>query len=92
MAIVKSGDKVFAIGNGCSMKDAGETLDIVYGCHVGCCGICRVKVIKGAENLSKKSTAEGYYPLKEDERLSCQCKVLQGEVEIKIVHRFGSLR
>lgn len=64
-----------------------ELDDVIdFGCRVGACGACAIKVIQGSENLSAMSEderdfitmldlGEGIY------RLACQCKIL-GDITI----------
>ena len=52
------------------------------------CSTCRVKVLKGAENLSAIEDAEAQvldsFDLKCPFRLGCQAAILRGEVEVEI--------
>jgi len=60
------------------MCDEYDT-SILFGCRDGACGACMVRVIKGAENLSKMDENEKDFletmAAREDERLACQCRV-----------------
>ncbi len=77
--------KVEAKGNSVQAKEgedltrAAEILGVPFGCYSGICGICKISVIKGKENLSPKTAHEEI--LDEGERLACQCKV-HGDIEI----------
>ena len=55
------------------------------------CSTCRVRVLKGAENLSPVEDAESQvldaFDLKAPHRLGCQALVMQGEVEVEIPDR-----
>jgi ferredoxin len=55
---------------------------IFFGCSSGMCGVCRVKVIKGMENLTPLNENEEMHSLEKDERLLCQCQIKEGTVEI----------
>lgn len=60
---------------------------IEYDCRKADCGICIIRVCKGAENLSPKTNAEEDF-LKAmhasgDERLACQCRVF-GDISIEV--------
>lgn len=65
--------------------DAFEELGINFDCKGGTCGLCRVKVLKGMENINPKTEAEENFPLEDNERLSCQCYKITGEIKIKNV-------
>lgn len=61
-------------------------LPVASSCHGdGICGKCRVRVIKGAENLSKIGPLEQMLrdrlKVPVEFRISCQCQVL-GDIEI----------
>ncbi len=55
------------------------------------CSTCRVRVLKGAENLSPVEEAESQvldaFDLKAPHRLGCQALVMSGEVEVEIPDR-----
>lgn len=61
------------------------TLPLRFGCKKGNCGICAIKVEKGAENLTKISPHEvetlRHKNLDENCRLACQCAI-NGDVSI----------
>lgn len=63
--------------------EAFEKLGINFDCKGGTCGLCRIKVLKGMENINPKTEAEENFPLEENERLSCQCHKITGDIEIK---------
>jgi ferredoxin len=52
------------------------------------CGLCRLKVLAGSENLSPLNSAErkhlGNVSFITRERLSCQARVLDGMVEVQV--------
>jgi uncharacterized 2Fe-2S/4Fe-4S cluster protein (DUF4445 family) len=53
------------------------------------CGLCRMKVLAGGENLSALNTAEekhlGNVYFITHERLACQAQVLGGTVQVQVV-------
>jgi ferredoxin len=59
---------------------------IEFDCRAADCGICAIKIISGAENLSPKTASEADFlqamKADEDERLACQVRVM-GDVEIE---------
>jgi len=66
----------------CARSETG----IEFDCRAADCGICIVKVISGAENLSPKTVTEADFlqamKADEDERLACQIRVM-GPAEIE---------
>ncbi|MFH0875690.1 MAG: 2Fe-2S iron-sulfur cluster-binding protein [archaeon] len=68
---------------GSAISDAAEKLGVKYGCRVGVCGLCKIEIISGMENLSEKTQEENDYELINQERLACQCTLeKEGDVEI----------
>ena len=59
-----------------------EELGINFDCSNGICGICKVKVLSGMENINSKTEAEEDFPLEDDERLSCQCHKITGDIVV----------
>ncbi len=55
-------------------------LGVPIVCRIGECKVCKIKILKGAENL--EAPTEHEQGLEKDERLGCQCKIKSGEVEI----------
>lgn len=58
-----------------------------FDCQKADCGICLMKVIRGAEHLTEPTHAEADF-LKAmhadaDERLACQCRIM-GDVEVEV--------
>ena len=58
-----------------------EELGVDFSCFNGICGTCKMKVLKGMENINSKTEMEEEFPLDDDERLACQCHELKGDVE-----------
>ena len=84
---------VIEVPDGTTLFEAGAKLaaGIDTACvGKGTCGLCRVKIIAGAENLNpftdeeRKHLGNVYHLTKV--RLSCRCKVA-GDVAIEIVRR-----
>lgn len=60
---------------------------ISYGCRVGECGTCQVRIVSGMENMSERSVLEDKV-LQENvagrnHRLACQAQVLGGDIVVK---------
>ncbi|MCY4444002.1 MAG: 2Fe-2S iron-sulfur cluster-binding protein [Proteobacteria bacterium] len=68
------------------MCDEYDT-SILFGCRDGACGACMVKVVDGADNLSKMEEEEKDFletmNARDDERLACQCSV-HGDVTLEV--------
>jgi 2Fe-2S ferredoxin len=66
---------------------AKDNCGIMFGCLKGECGICMCTVLRGEENLNKRTHKE--HMILENrgatsaQRLACQVVVNQGEVEIE---------
>ena len=63
--------------------EAFEKLGVGFDCHTGICGICKIKILKGENNLNPKTDTEQDYPLNDKERLACQCQKIKGDIEFK---------
>lgn len=81
MAKVIYNKKNIEIANNTEMKFL-ESEGILFGCSSGVCGVCKVKISKGMENLTPITEDEEMHSLEQNERLLCQCKIKQGVVEI----------
>ena len=53
MAKIKAGNREIKVNDGDSIISACEELGVPFGCYEGVCGSCRIKIIKGTENLSE---------------------------------------
>lgn len=66
--------------------DGYSATNIIYGCYSGRCGICRVEVIEGLENLGPWNDLEDFMlggsDAPQTERLACQC-IPKGPVKLK---------
>lgn len=61
--------------------------NLPFGCEKGDCGMCICSIVRGLENLERKTQKEEVtlnrlraYP---SQRLACQLKIRKGEVEIE---------
>ena len=70
------------VKEGENVSSACELLGVPFGCKIGTCRACKVKVVSGMENFSQKTTAENQHDLRADERLMCQCILEKGVVTI----------
>ena len=77
------------VGDGYALIDMCEDHDtsILFGCRDGACGACMVRVLEGADHLSKMGDDEKDFletmAAEPNERLACQCKVY-GDVKIEV--------
>ena len=77
----KTGKEV-EVKDGEDIKDACFELGVPFGCRSGMCGSCMIQVCQGKENLSELTDAEKALERNEENRLACQTKIKEGEVEI----------
>ena len=83
MAKIKTDNKEAEVNDGDPIMDACEQLGVPFGCRIGVCGICRIEVEKGAENLSELTQEEKDAGMSQNTRLACRCRIKEGEVKIK---------
>jgi len=67
---------------------AAAGADVTFGCQSGTCGTCRVRIVKGGENLSIPTPEERDFlsalEATPDERLGCQFRIY-GDVSIDYI-------
>ncbi len=78
---VKTGKK-FEVKDGQSITEASVNLGVPFSCEDGYCGMCRIDIIEGEENLSDLSESEDNMGLDRKQRLACQCRIKEGKVKI----------
>jgi len=83
MAMLRSGGEEREVKDGEGIKEAARELGVPFGCEHGVCGTCKIDIVEGAENLNELNEAEEDMGRDRDHRLACQCKILQGNVEIR---------
>jgi ferredoxin len=83
MASIKYGVKKLKVPDGDAVKSVCKDLGVFFSCEQGICGACRVDVKKGIENLGEMNQAESEWGLRGNERLMCQCKIKEGEIDIE---------
>lgn len=86
---VTTDDLSIEVKDGYAMIDMCEDHDtsILFGCRDGACGACMIRVLEGADNLSKMQDDEKDFletmAAEDNERLACQCKVY-GDVKVEV--------
>lgn len=55
---------------------------INFGCRIGICGTCKIKIIGDLSRVSPKNNNEKAFTKLDNERLACQCTI-KGDVEIE---------
>ncbi len=86
---IKTDDKTIEVAAGLPLIDMCEDHDtsILFGCRDGACGACMVRVIEGAEHISKMEDNERDFletmAAEDNERLACQCKVY-GDIKLEV--------
>ncbi len=84
MAKLKKGNLEAEVKDGDSIIEAAEKIGVPFGCKAGMCQTCKIKVLKGMENLSEVNENEKEMGVQKNERLACQCKIKSGTVEIEL--------
>ncbi len=91
---VRFGATSVRVARGTTLLEAAEAarLDLRHYCGGNCsCGTCRVVIVKGQRNLSRREGMEemalGADHVAHGDRLACQAQVL-GEVEVEIPEWF----
>jgi 2Fe-2S ferredoxin len=91
---VRFGEKAARVRRGSTVLEAADAarVDLRHYCGGNCsCGTCRVEVVAGARNLSRREGMEemvlGAEAAARGDRLACQAQVL-GDVEIRVPEWF----
>jgi ferredoxin len=86
---IKTDSKTLDVETGMALIDVCEDHDtsILFGCRDGACGACMVRILEGAESISKMDDNERDFletmAAEPNERLACQCKVF-GDVTLEV--------
>lgn len=70
------------VPDGTQIAEACENAGIPFSCNTGICGTCQIEILEGADNLNELNDEEDELGMDRNNRLSCQCRILQGEVKI----------
>ncbi len=82
MAKIVMGDNEVEVKDGDSIIEACEKLGVPFSCKEGTCGVCNIKILEGADNLSDLTDNEKNFGMSKDSRLACQCRIKSGVVKI----------
>ncbi|MFH0738165.1 MAG: 2Fe-2S iron-sulfur cluster-binding protein [Candidatus Micrarchaeota archaeon] len=84
---VKNDNKTIDVPDNSMLVELDGKCSVLFACKAGSCASCKVKVLKGMENLEKPNDVEeaGLATFSSDpkERLLCQCKIKKGEVVVE---------
>jgi ferredoxin len=79
---IETDQLALTVSKGESLQDicTGHSTSVLFGCFSARCGICRIKVLENPQGLSPVEEMEAdllsLLSADPDERLACQCKVL----------------
>jgi len=76
-------DEAINVCDNSMIKEACTRLGVSFGCEIGNCGTCMVKIVEGMENMNKLSEPEENMGMDGAYRLACQCKIKKGKVKLK---------
>ena len=76
--------KSVEVPEGEPFTDAAETVGVPFSCRHGVCGTCMIEVVEGMKNLAPRSQPEEAMGLEGNTRLTCQCRIKNGEVKFKV--------
>ncbi len=68
--------------DGAEIAETCENSGIPFSCNSGVCGTCQIEILEGSENLNELNREELDLGMDRNNRLSCQCKILNGTVKI----------
>ena len=57
-------------------------VEMAYACHTGICGACMCQIESGSENVNKSFKWEPWFPLWDDEVMTCIAWVINKDQEI----------
>jgi len=84
---IKNENKTVEIPDGSLLAELDGKCGILFACKAGSCGSCKVRVVKGMENLEPPNEAEkaglATFGTDPSERLLCICKIKKGEITVE---------
>lgn len=60
------------------------SIPVAFGCRVGKCGVCLIKVSGDIKNISVKTPEEKEWTTSPSQRLACQC-IIKGDIYVSRV-------
>lgn len=75
-------DDEVEIPDGTQIAEVCENAGVPFSCNTGICGTCQIEILEGADNLSELNDEEDELGMDRNNRLSCQCRILSGEVKV----------
>jgi ferredoxin len=82
MATIIGKKKQVQVADGSTLQPPAEELGVPFGCYDGKCGVCRIEVLEGMENLSEINQREKDLGCEGNQRQACQCTVKEGIIKI----------
>ena len=83
MARLEINGKLIEVANGENIMTACQVQGLPCGCYRGACGICKVEILEGTENLYFINKEKELLGITRPPWLACQYKIKQGLVKIK---------
>jgi len=84
---IKNDAKNVEVPDGALLAELDGKCSILFACKSGSCGSCKVKVLKGMENLEAPNDVEKAaletFATSPNERLPCVCKIKKGKVTVE---------
>ena len=84
MPVLKTSTGSVEVSTNESLLNAGEELDIPFGCQEGFCGTCMLTIESGGENLTELNSLEKDQGCDGETRLCCQMRLTGGEVQVRV--------
>ena len=72
----------YEVTDGEQIAETCENAGIPFSCNTGVCGTCQIEILEGAEHLNELNAEEEELGMDRNNRLSCQCRILQGTVKV----------
>lgn len=72
----------YEVTDGAAIDAICESAGVPFSCNSGVCGTCQIEILEGSENLNPLNQEEEDLGMDRRNRLSCQCRIQCGTVEI----------
>lgn len=77
------GNSVEILEEAKNSREAFSRLGVHFDCSHGICGMCKIKVNSGMNDINSLTEEEMDFQLEVGERLACQCKEIKGDVKVE---------